>query len=290
MLSADEWYANPRFVDFGSNPIFMRRDGSGDPVLFLHGFPTTSWDWYKVWPQLTAKYQCTAFDFLGFGYSSRPPGHEYSIHEQADVSEAVIKANGLKRFKLIAHDYGVTVAQELMARQVDGSADYEIESVILFNGGLFPETHRARLIQKLLLGPLGPLLNRLAGSGRFSSSFSAVFGPNTQPSRYELEQFWRLLNYPKNARHSHKLMHYVRDRRTHRERWVGALKDYQGPLRLINGLLDPVSGAHLVERFREIIDPDADVVELPEIGHYPQVEDPESSLKGILNFKRGGYS
>jgi len=71
----------------------------------------------------------------------------------------------------------------------------------------------------------------------------------------------------------HELIGYMAERRRHRERWVGALQATSVPLRLINGPEDPVSGAHMVERYRELV-PAPDVVLLPGIGHYPQVEDP----------------
>ncbi|MEM9460121.1 MAG: alpha/beta hydrolase [Myxococcota bacterium] len=298
MITARQWYEHPSYIEHAGHLIFYKDEGSGEPIVLLHGFPTSSWDWYKLWPRLTARYRCVAFDFLGFGYSDKPRRHRYTMHEQADITEAVIERAGLRAFKLVAHDYGVTVAQELLARQAEGArARYEIESVVLFNGGLFPETHRARLIQKLLLGPLGPVLNRVLGFSRFSKSLSAVFGADTQPSEYELAEFWRLLNHSSGgagglggARVTHALIRYMSDRKEHRERWVRALRQSAAPIRLINGSVDPVSGKHLVDRYREIIDPEADAIDLPTIGHYPQVEDPEACLAGLFGFTAGGYA
>ncbi len=277
MISARDWYANPAFLEHGRRRIFYTEAGEGEPVVFLHGFPTSSWDWFKIWPALTARYRCIAFDFLGFGYSDKPADHRYTMHEQTDITESVLRRAGVKRFKLVAHDYGVTVAQELLAR-LHEDPGYEIES------GLFPETHRARLIQKLLLSPLGPLLNRAFGFSRFAKSFSAVFGPDTQPTNEELREFWRLLNHPKDARLTHALIRYMHDRREHRERWVDALRRSPAPIRLVNGLVDPVSGSHLVDRYRELVDPDVDVVRLENIGHYPQVEAPEPCVAAICDF------
>ncbi|MCR9165745.1 MAG: alpha/beta fold hydrolase [Nannocystaceae bacterium] len=283
MISARDWYANPTFVEHRGRKIFYTEAGHGEPLVFLHGFPTSSWDWVQIWPALTERYRCIAFDFLGFGYSDKPTDHRYTMHEQADITESVLAHAGVERFELVAHDYGVTVAQELLARQHE-APDYAIASVLLFNGGLFPETHRARLIQKLLLSPVGPLLNRMLGFSRFAKSFSAVFGPDTQPSEHELREFWRVLNHPDKARVTHALIHYITDRREHRERWVDALRRSSVPIRLVNGSVDPVSGAHLVDRYREIVDPDVDVVALEQIGHYPQVEAPQACIEAMLEF------
>lgn len=75
------------------------------------------------------------------------------------------------------------------------------------------------------------------------------------------------------------------ERRTHRERWVGALLTTKVPMRLVDGALDPVSGAHLAARYRDLV-PDPDVVLLPRVGHYPQVEDPAGVLAAYLAFSQ----
>ena len=76
------------------------------------------------------------------------------------------------------------------------------------------------------------------------------------------------------------------DRKTHRQRWVSALQQSAVPIGLINGSVDPVSGAHMVERYREIVSRDHFIAELPAIGHYPQVEAPDAVVEAYLQFLR----
>ena len=52
----------------------------------------------------------------------------------------------------------------------------------------------------------------------------------------------------------------------------------------INGLTDPVSGAHLVARFRQILPHQTDIIELENIGHYPHFEAPETVLEKFFQF------
>jgi pimeloyl-ACP methyl ester carboxylesterase len=78
-----------------------------------------------------------------------------------------------------------------------------------------------------------------------------------------------------------KLIGYMAERREHRERWVGALCKTKVPVRLIDGLVDPISGAHMVARYRELV-PNPDIVELPGVGHYPQLEAPDKVVTAIL--------
>ena len=69
-------------------------------------------------------------------------------------------------------------------------------------------------------------------------------------------------------------------------RWVGALVASEVPRKLICGAVDPVSGAHLAARYRELV-PDADVTLLDGVGHYPQLEAPERVVDEYLRFRSG---
>jgi len=233
---------------------------------------------------LRQSYRVVAMDMLGFGFSDKPGRHRYSIHGQADVVEGVVRQLGLGRFHVLAHDYGDTVAQELLARQNSGEGAGQWQSVCFLNGGLFPETHRALLTQKLLLSPLGPLFNKLSNKRRFDSAMARVFGPDTKPDARELEDFWALVNHNNGKHIFHNLITYMNDRKQHRERWVSAIRDAKVPVALINGSLDPVSGAHMVARFRELDLPLAWFGELPRIGHYPQIEAPGEVSGSYLKF------
>ena len=271
-----------------------REPGAGQALLLIHGFPTSSWDWHKVWDALGARFpRVVAADLMGFGFSSKPAGYDYSILDQADLLEGLLAHLGVRRIDILAHDYGDTVAQELLARHLERGAGAEprIESCVLLNGGLFPEVHRARTIQKLLLTPLGPLLSRLMNKRSFARSFSAIFGAGTQPGAEELAQFWDIIRRDGGQRIMHRLIRYMPERLQHRERWVGALQKTRVPLRVINGPDDPVSGAHMVARYRELV-PNPDAVALPGIGHYPQTEDPAGVLREFLAFhqQRGSDS
>lgn len=252
-LSVEQWRERGHFSTLRGREIFCVDSGELDkPVIFLiHGFPTSSWDWVPIWAALNETYRLVALDMLGFGFSDKPHAHRYSIMEQADLCEALLIDRKLARFHVLAHDYGDTVAQELLARQNEGKGVGSWLSVCFLNGGLFPETHQARLIQKLLLSPLGPLINYKHGKHIF-----------------------------------HNLITYMSDRKQHRERWVGALQNSIVPIGLINGSMDPVSGAHMVVRYREVISRDHFTVELPTIGHYPQVEAPAEVVKAYLRFLR----
>ena len=284
----EEWRDRGQWWDFRGHRIFYRDDGHQDEVVLLvHGFPTASWDWHLLWDGLGRQCRLLAPDLLGFGFSAKPPGHHYSIMGQADLVEELAGARGVTSCHVLAHDMGDTVAQELLARHSErreaGRPGLELHSVCLLNGGLFPEAHRLQVVQKLLLSAAGPLISRLLTEVRVKRSLAEVFGPDTPPSAEQLDALWRLISHADGQLIAHRLIHYVRERKTHRSRWVGALRTAAVPLRFIDGLADPVSGPLMVDRYLELI-PDPDVIELENVGHFPQLEAPALVLGSYGEF------
>ncbi|NXS24370.1 MEST protein, partial [Mystacornis crossleyi] len=115
------WKSSGSFFTYKDLNIFYRDSsgavGSSDVVVLLHGFPTSSYDWSKIWEGLTQRFhRVIALDFLGFGFSDKPRPHGYSIFEQATIVEGLLRHLGLRhqRINLLSHDYGDTVAQELL--------------------------------------------------------------------------------------------------------------------------------------------------------------------------------
>ena len=269
--SLEQWQQGGKWFSYGGHAIFSRMAGQGEPLVLLHGFPTSSWDWNRLWPMLVQHHQVYTLDMLGFGFSDKPTLYDYSIEDQADLFEGWIAGLGLKSVCLLAHDYGGSVAQELLAREQEGVLPFSIRQVCFLNGALFPEVHRPLLIQKLLRSPLGGLVSLGLTRGAFERNFTRLFPPGQPPSKADLDDFWYLLTYNNGRGILHRLIHFMEERRCHRNRWVGALQNARQPLRLISGVADPVSGAAMALRFRELI-PNPDVVSLRNVGHYPHFE------------------
>lgn len=286
-VSLEAWRARGRSFNHRGHKIFYvdDRTGTGPTLVLIHGFPTASWDFTPVWPQLSRRFgRLIAADMIGFGFSAKPKGYTYDLVDQADLHEGLLKELRVDRAHILAHDYGVSVAQELLARHLERKPPrLELLSVTLLNGGLFPETHRLRPAQTALLGRFGWLVARLSNEAKFSAGMRQIFGPHSKPTAEEMHAFWCLFSESGGHRQAHRLIRYVLDRRKHRERWVGALQKTPVPLRLVNGPEDPVSGAHMAARYRELV-PNPDIVSLPDIGHYPQVEAPDAVADAVIAF------
>ncbi len=286
-MTLAQWKGSGSYYRYQQHRIFVREEGAGERLLLIHGFPTASWDWHLLWPKLVEKYHVIAPDLLGFGFSDKPRNYLYSILDQANMIGALLQHKNIVRVKIISHDYGDTVGQELLARfntrQNRGEAGLEITHLCLLNGGLFPEVHRPLLVQKVLMSPVGFIVGRLFNRDKLGKNFKNIFGPNTQPTEGELDDFWTLIQGNGGRYVFHLLIRYMAERVQYRDRWVGALQETKTPLRFINGLADPISGAYMAQRYQELI-PNPDVVELEDIGHFPLVEAPQAVLKHFLAF------
>ncbi len=285
-------------------------------LLLLHGFPTFSYDFSSIYGafERDQKFHVIAFDYLGFGVSDKPYDIDYGYTLQAHVADHVLRRLIVERnlycrdivgsvpanvsVHILAHDLGDSVAQELLAMQLDRRLNqssqsslfpYTIKSVILLNGGLFPETHHPTITQRLLLSKVsGPIFQLFNSFTVFSKSLSVVFGSATQPTEEHLSIFWAATLYKGGNLLMHKLQQYVVERRDNRERIVNALvkSAAEMPIMLLNGPADPVSGVHMTHRYRELIAPEnCNIILLgADIGHYPHLEDPADVLHHCREF------
>jgi pimeloyl-ACP methyl ester carboxylesterase len=272
---AREWQARgERTRVLGGHDVFvMRRPGVGPTLLLLHGFPSSSYDWREMLETEPLQHRdVLAFDFLGFGLSDKPPGRN-SLLRQADITQELVERYTDGSVFLIAHDMGTSVSTELLARQIDGRAAFEIRGAVLFNGSML--LHLASLIigQKLLRSRAGPLLARLSSERFFRRQLASVFSKTHPLSPEEAADQWSLLAYAGGHRRGNDLIAYQDERERYTERWHGSIRDWPGSLTLLWGMQDPVANVEVLRGLQQLR-PGVPVIELPELGHYPQIEDP----------------
>lgn len=98
----------PRYVDvFGSRMHYIEQ-GTGEPIVFIHGNPTWSYLWRNVLPYLVPYGRCIAVDLIGYGRSDKPQ-IEYKWTEQARYVEEFFRKMGLNDVVLVLHDWGVSL-------------------------------------------------------------------------------------------------------------------------------------------------------------------------------------
>jgi pimeloyl-ACP methyl ester carboxylesterase len=278
-----EWLRGGACHDYRGHQIFVQTAGTGPALLLIHGYPTSSYDWHAVWEPLCAHFTVIAPDMLGMGFSAKPAHYNYSIQDHADMHESLIKALGLRAVHVMAHDLGVSVAQELLARREQDATLPPIASLTLLNGGVCPEAYRPRPIQRLLASPLGSWIGPHVSKAAFDRAICSLFGQGMPPSRDLLNDFWSLVNYHDGRKVTHLVGRFWRERLGLRDRLLAPLLRSTVPVRFINGASDPNSGRHMMDSYRAL-SPDEDIVSLEGIGHWPQIEAPAAVALSFLGF------
>ncbi|GEQ97757.1 epoxide hydrolase [Iodidimonas gelatinilytica] len=238
---------------------------------------------------LTARFDVIAPDMIGYGFSAKPKPYGYSLFDQADLVEGLLSDLGVARPHILAHDFGDSVAQELLARLHEPSHALDLASVFMLNGGIFYDRITPVFTQRLLRSPFGRISQHLMTRQSFGWAFTKIFGPDTQPDKSALDDFWHLITYNGGKRVMHDIIQYLGERQKFQDRWTMAFAKSPIPLRFVYGPLDPVSGTAMAERFARIapatIAPH--VIRLDGIGHYPQIEAPKAVLAAFDAFQAG---
>jgi pimeloyl-ACP methyl ester carboxylesterase len=248
---------------------------AGDPVLVLHGFPTSSHDWTPVLGALATSGPVVLLDLPGYGLSAKPD-RAYTLFGQADTVEAVARDLGLTSVVLVTHDMGDSVGGELLARSIDGNLPFAVSRRVVTNGSIYLELAQLTDGQKLLESLPDEMLPEDAGPPLegLAASLRATLAPDATVSDDDLRAAAELIVLNGGNRLLPRLIRYLQERREHEERWTGAIERHPAPLTVLWGDLDPIAVWPMAERL-QAARPDATVVRLDGIGHYPMLEAPE---------------
>ena len=269
-ISPDEWRSRSETFEYEGMRIAYWMQEEGRPLLLLHGLPSGSWDWAKLWKMPGKKHRLIAIDLIGCGLSDKP-NSTLSFDQQANMVLAFLDHIGVTEFDIIAHAYGASLAQELLARQQENAGAEGLDRVIFLNGGLFPEETRPAMLERINASKFGILTSKLLTRERFDKSIRALYGPSTKPSTAEMDAVWIFFNEHNGIRRFHRTLHYLKERSIHAQRWIKALEHAENRIGLICGARDPVAGEQIYNRWVRTV-PNAEEHYLHDIGHYPHVE------------------
>ncbi len=274
-----------RMLNVTGRQIFVRTGGIGPTLLLVHGYPVGSYDWHALWPLLENRFSLVAPDMLGHGFSEKPKQADFSLASHATMHDELLAQLNISECHVIAFDLGVSVVQEMLAQREEQTNPPKacILSLVLLNGGVCPRAYQPRAIQRLLASPLGGWLGPRVPRRMFDKTIRRMYGDAPPPSETLLDDFWTLLNLGEGRQVTHRVGAFWKERLALNDRLLGALLRSGVRLRLINGAADPNSGAHMVRAF-QTHQPDADVVSLEGIGHWPQIQAAERVAQSLLDF------
>ena len=290
-MTANDWKSKGEFITVNDRKLFVIDTSSffssdnkipTETMVILHGYPTSSYDYYKVLPELSKHYRVIIHDHLGFGFSDKPLDYSYSLLDQADVALQLWQQLGVKKTHLLAHDYGTSVATEIIARNNNHELTIKIEKLTLCNGSMHIELSQLRTIQKLLKNKwLGKYVAKLTTYAIFSKNLRNVYFDKTKVSNNELKDMWMQLEYNEGRKVIHKLSQYINERYTYWNRWIGALKETNLQTNIVWAKNDPVAVPAIARLIATEISNNK-LFWIENTGHFPMLENPDEWLNCIL--------
>jgi len=266
-----------------------------EPLLVLHGFPTSSYDYAAVLNPLRQNRRVLLLDMLGYGLSAKPDRH-YTMALQADIAAAFVAELGVERLALLTHDMGDTVGGELLARRTDTIANAEaawpvdITRRVLTNGSIYIDQAHLTDGQLMLLGLPDELLPEAfpLTANALTASLRATFSQRTRPvpppwTEDPAAPAAAQIVHDEGQRVLPRLIRYIEERRANERRLTGAIEADPSPLHVVWGLDDPIAVPTMVDTL-VAARPSATAARLADVGHYPMVEAPARFLHAVLPF------
>jgi len=253
------------------------------PLLVLHGFPTSSFDFHRVVDRLAADRRVLLFDMLGYGLSDKPD-IDYTLAGQADIAMALLDQLGVDRLGLLTHDVGDTVGGELLARNLEGGWPVEITDRTLTNGSIYMELAQLSTGQRFLLDLPDA---RLSDQGPVDAAavvagVVATFSPATVVDAAESAALGEMIAHFDGALLLPRLIRYIEERRREEARFTGAVERHPAPLSVVWGRDDPIAVIAMTDRLAQAA-PGLHLRVLDGVGHYPMVEAPARFVAALLD-------
>ena len=278
------WESQGGYHDVGEHRIFaVDATPSGrerfEPLLVVHGYPTSSFDFAHLLPRLREHRRVVLVDLLGYGLSDKPDTH-YTMAGQADVVVSVTGALGIERLALLTHDMGDTVGGELLARQLDGSWAVEVTRRVVTNGSIYIAMANLTAGQQLLLALPDAVIDEAQAppSAALAASLVATLSP--AHASVDMQPHADLIVHGGGNRMLARTIRYIEERRANERRFTGAIERHPSPLAVVWGPEDPIAVAAMATRLAEAR-PDATLRWIEGAGHYPQIEEPEQYLDAV---------
>ena len=282
-LDRDAYPFAPHFMPLRAGRMHYVDEGSGEPILFVHGTPTWSFEYRHLIRALAPTYRCVAPDHLGFGLSERPIEFSYTPEAHAAALSEFVDRLGLDRVTLVVHDFGGPIGLPLAL--ADRS---RIARLVILNSWMWPFDDDPEMVRRgrFAAGPFGRwMYKHLNASLRLlmPSAYGDRRALTAAIHRQYLEPF---RDRDARVRVLHALARALNGSRDYYARLsqqAAVLQRY--PAMVMWGMKDSAFKPHQLTKWRRML-PHAEVVELPSAGHWPHEEVPGEVLAAMTRFLR----
>lgn len=288
-MTAQNWKEKGSFVTIDDKKIFVIDEGGqkAGTLVILHGYPTSSYDYYRVIPELSYYFRIVIHDHLGFGFSDKPDSLTYSLIDQADIALKLWAKLGLKSVTILAHDYGTSIAKEILARKNHNLIPLRINKMYLCSSSMRLEHLHLRNVDKLLKDrKLGKYISRLTSYGyrKIKRKFKRDNINYKIHKDYDIKDMWNQMNSTEGQKEVHFLSNFINERYTFWHRWTNALKETQIPVKIFWEKTDPVA----IKEIAIVLATENEnkyLVWIENVRHYSILETPQSWIKLVFDLQ-----
>ncbi|KOY52709.1 alpha/beta hydrolase [Polaribacter dokdonensis] len=287
-MTAENWKKLGKYVTINDKRIFVIDTGDHpETLVILHGYPTSSYDYFRVIPELAHYYRIVVHDHLGFGFSDKPDSLTYSLIDQADVALELWRKLGLKQVSILAHDYGTSIAKEILARKNHNLIPLKINKIYLCSSSMRLEHLHLKNIGVLLRDrKLGKYISRLTNFGyrkirrRFKKD-----NINYQISKnYDIKDMWNQMDSSEGQKEIHFISNFINERYTFFHRWTNALKETTVPVKIFWQKTDSLA----IKEIAIVLATEEENEKLTwveNVKHYSILETPNSWIKLVFEYQ-----
>lgn len=287
-MTAENWKKLGKYVTIDYKKIFVIDTGDHtETLVILHGYPTSSYDYFRVIPELSHYYRIVVHDHLGFGFSDKPDSLTYSLIDQADVALELWRKLGLKQVSILAHDYGTSIAKEILARKNHNLIPLKINKIYLCSSSMRLEHLHLKNIGVLLRDrKIGKYISRLTNFGyrkirrRFKKD-----NINYQISKnYDIKDMWNQMDSSEGQKEIHFVSNFINERYTFFHRWTNALKETTVPVKIFWQKTDSLA----IKEIAIVLATEEENEKLTwveNVKHYSILETPNSWIKLVFEYQ-----
>jgi pimeloyl-ACP methyl ester carboxylesterase len=299
MPRAEDWRSRGGYFSWrpaaeDAEPVEIFHVELGDPgaavLLLVHGWPTSSIDWFDVAGQLSARFRVCALDFPGCGFSDKPQGWGYSLTRDEELIEFYLaEVLGADAAVMVAHDRGDSVALVHAARCADGQSATRLEHLVLSNGNIFlPLSNLTQAQRRILAADSGPQIAAALPAPVLAEAMGATtFTPPRRPGDPGVEALTATFGHHDGMRVLHETIQYLAERSKDEQGWLRALAGAPFPVTLIWGLCDTISPprvASYVWNEYLMFKPGGNrLYFIPDANHYLQADRPDAFVTVLLH-------
>jgi pimeloyl-ACP methyl ester carboxylesterase len=296
MNRADEWREQGTYFTWspsrGDAPeveIFHVElgDAAAPPLVLVHGFPTSSVDWFEVAARLSDRFRVCALDFPGFGFSDKPRGWGYSLRRDAELLDHYLAdVVGAESVVMVAHDRGDSVALVHAGNAAEGRARVALDHLVLSNANVFLPLSNLTDAQRLMLhNP--ELLDQVTPELLAVGMGAVTFTPPRGPEDPEVQALAATFAHEDGIGVLHETIQYLVERSVDEQAWMRSLAATPVPTTVIWGVYDTVSPIRVATHVWHehlMFKPGRNALYLiPGANHYVQNDRPEAFVETVLH-------